>query len=362
MGKLKGLSVIIPIYNVEDYLEECLESVIQSMGTMPNVQIILVNDNSPDGSGKIAKKYAETYSNFHYFYKENGGLSDARNYGLKFVEYDYVTFIDSDDWIQQSYFRRIIDAMESHPDLIIFDWVDVFEDRAQQVVKGIDFEEFIWTVQPSAWNKVYKTDLFKNISFPIGRVYEDVGTIYKLVYLAEDYIYINEALYNYRKNRQGSILSTVSSNINDLYEALESTYRFYQKHDALTTENQQGLCYQYVKLLGWSNMYRQLRFYKYNFWGFYRRMKATRQLIYARFPDWKNNKFLNWNAEFFEKRLGDNYIKKFDDIGKSFFKTLYIIVYLILKNRKKYISPKKPQSAKSNVLRSEKEAFEWKKH
>ncbi|SDI33634.1 Glycosyltransferase involved in cell wall bisynthesis [Planococcus glaciei] len=362
MDNNKGLSVIIPIYNVENYLEECLESVIQSMGDLPNIQIILVDDDSPDGSGRIARKYTKKHANFQYLFKENGGISEARNYGLQFVKYDYVTFIDSDDWIRQAYFERVIEAIQKKPDLIIFNWMDYLEGQAPQVVKGIEFAEFLWTAQPGAWNKVYNTVLFKNVSFPKGRVYEDVGTIYKLLYSTKDYIYINEALYNYRKNRKGSILSTVSSNINDLYEALESTYRFYLEHNALTNENRQGLCYQYVKLLGWSNMYRQLRFFKYNFWGFHRKMKATRCLIYTRFPEWKDNEFLQWNAPFFERRLGPDYIKRFDGIGKSFFWTFYTIAYLVVKNWKNYVQANKLHSGKNKVLKTEKEVFEWKKH
>ncbi|MGK7376319.1 glycosyltransferase family 2 protein [Planococcus sp. 1R117A] len=337
MEKINGLSLIIPIYNVEDYIEECLLSVIESMGELPNIQVILVDDGSKDSSGRIAKRYADSHSKFLYLLKENGGLSDARNYGLDYVQYAYVAFLDSDDSIRSPFFEKIFEAIEGQPDMIIFDWLDIEEGRVSQVVKGMDFAEVLWSVQPGAWNKVYKTKLFENVKFPKGQVFEDVGTIYKLLHYIDHYIYINQPLYNYRKNRKGSILSTVSPSINDIYSVLEDTYRFYIDQGALNGENRKGLCYQYVKLLCWSNMYRQLQFFKYNFWGFYRKMKKTRQLIYNRFPDWKDNEYLKRNVIFFERRLGENYIKKLDCIGQSPVRTFNTIVFIVTKNRKKFV-------------------------
>ncbi|TWT27785.1 glycosyltransferase family A protein [Planomicrobium sp. CPCC 101110] len=335
MQKKSGLSMIIPIYNVEEYIEECLQSVIDSMEILPNVQIILVDDGSQDNSGYIAKKYAGAYSNFLYLLKENGGISEARNYGLEYVQYNYVAFLDSDDTIQKPFFNKIFKVLEDEPDMIIYDYVNVKEGSKPEAVKGMDFAEVLWTVQASAWNKVYKTSLFEHVKFPKDRIFEDVETIYKLLYYTNTYVYINEPLYTYRKNRKGSILSTLSSNINDIYSAMEEIYKFYSTKGALTGENQTGLCYQYVKLLCWSNMYRQLQFFKYNFWGFHLKMKETRLLLYDRFPEWKYNEHLNRNVLFFGERLGVDYIKKLDSIGKSISSTFYTTLYLVSKNRKR---------------------------
>ncbi|HSI67981.1 MAG TPA: glycosyltransferase family A protein, partial [Planococcus sp. (in: firmicutes)] len=120
MNNINGVSLIIPIYNVEDYIEECLQSVIQSMESIPNIQVILVDDGSLDGSGEIAKNYADLHSNFLYLKKENGGLSDARNYGLEYVQYNYVGFLDSDDSIQKPFFKKIFEALEHQPELVTF--------------------------------------------------------------------------------------------------------------------------------------------------------------------------------------------------------------------------------------------------
>lgn len=335
MPKTKGLSLIIPIYKVEDYIDKCLQSVIDSMGSLPNIQVILVNDGTPDNSGEIAQRYADQYSNFLYVKKENGGLSDARNYGLTFVEYSYVAFLDSDDWIHPSFFNKIVEALEKNPDMVIYDYLNVKQQRESEKVNGMDLPEILWTVQASAWNKVYKTSMFEHVQFPKGKVFEDVGTVYKLLYFVEEYVYINECLYNYRQDREGSILSTISQNINDIYFALEDTHRFYSAQHALSGENEMGLAYQYVKLLCWSNMYRQLQYYTYNFGGFHRKMKETRQLVYARFPEWRENDYLKRNAVFFKARLGDGYIQQLDRLGKSPLGTLQTTVFLVTKNRKR---------------------------
>ncbi|KOF08666.1 family 2 glycosyl transferase, partial [Planococcus glaciei] len=92
------LTLIIPIYNVEEYIEECLNSVVRSMKNISGIEIILVDDGSKDRSSEIAQRYAQRYSNFSYYVKKNGGLSDARNFGLEKVNSDYVAFLDSDDY------------------------------------------------------------------------------------------------------------------------------------------------------------------------------------------------------------------------------------------------------------------------
>ncbi|MFD2442783.1 glycosyltransferase family 2 protein [Bacillus sp. CGMCC 1.16607] len=332
---MNGLSLIIPIYNVEKYIGDCLQSVVTSMSGFSNIEIILVNDGSTDRSSEIAQKFANQYPHCHYVSKENGGLSDARNYGLNYVQYDYVTFLDSDDYIAENYFSEVFEALQNKPDMIIFDWMDVGEDDYTNIVKGMDFPDHLWTVQPSAWNKVYKTCLFNEVKFPKGKIYEDVGTIYKLLRFVNDYIYINKPLYMYRKNRAGSLLTTISPKINDIYEMLDDTYTYYQQNNALTKRNEEGLCYQYVKILMWSNMYRQLKFFKFNFIAFYQKMRETRSLVYKYFSDWKLNPFLLNNQSYFTNRFGENYIRRIDHLGVGFLPTMYTVIILIARNIRK---------------------------
>jgi len=332
---MNGLSLIIPIYNIENYIEECLQSVVTSIKESFNIQIILVDDGSQDKSLEIALKFVEKYSFFIYIRKENGGLSDARNYGLKYAEYDYVAFLDGDDCITEIYFVEVFEVMHSEPDIIIFDWMDFGEGDYKQTVCGIELPEALWTIQPSAWNKVYKRSLFNEVSFPIGKIYEDVGTTYRLLHYVKNFVYINKPLYMYRKNRTGSILSTISPKINDIYDVLEETYLFYKEKKELSPYNLDGLCYQYVKILMWSNMYRQLKYYKLNIVGFHKKMKQTRSLIYTLFPDWKRNEYLLKKEDFFKGRFGNHFVERIDGLGKNIIKSILVTSVLILINRRR---------------------------
>ncbi len=329
-----NLSVILPIFNVESYLSDCLDSLLKSMSLVSfekNIEVVLVNDGSTDQSANIAKDYSSRY-NFIYLDKENGGLSDARNHGLQYATGDYVTFIDSDDKITDNYFSSIFKAMDNYPDLIIFDWYDFFDEEPQKKVSGMDDKNHLWSVQPSAWNKVYKRQFFLDIKFPKGKVYEDVGTIYKILSKVKVFKYIEQPLYMYRKGRQNSLLTTINPKINHIYDVLEDTYQFYRLIINTDQQVKDGLCYQYVKLLMWSNMYRQLKYYKYNIWGYYKKMKETRNLINKRFPDWKNNELIERNSLYFINRFGENYINTINRIGKNFSSTLYTLFILITKN------------------------------
>lgn len=306
------------------------------MDNHPKIQVLLINDGSKDQSGEIAKNFANTHEQFTYIEKENGGLSDARNYGLQFVKYEYVAFLDSDDLIDESYFTVLLKQIEQNPDLIIFD-IKVFKKKKEHTLNGLEIPDNLWTVQPNAVNKVYKRTLFDNVLFPKGIIYEDVGTTYKLLYYIKHFIYINEPLYLYRENREGSIMSSISSKINDIYTVLEDTYKFYKQKNALTAYNLEGLGYQYIKLLMWSNMYRQLKFYKLNYLSFYKKMSETKHLIDLRFETWRTNNIVYENEAYFINRFGNNYIKKIDNLGKDFFGTLYVLLKLIVRNSLKLI-------------------------
>ena len=305
------------------------------MGNFPNVQVLLINDGSQDQSGEIALNFSEIYEQFNYYEKENGGLSDARNYGLQFVEYDYVAFLDSDDLLDESYFSVLLKQIGQNSDLIVFD-LEAFNDTSRYVLNGIEVPNNLWTVQPNAVNKVYKRALFDQILFPKGLIYEDVGTTYKLLFYVNHYIYINQPLYRYRESRQGSIMSTISPKINDIYLVLDNTYKFYTEKNALTANNMEGLGYQYIKLLMWSNMYRQLKYFKLNYFSFFKKMSATKRLIDSRF-EWRKNTLIIKNEAFFINRFGNKYMKKIDNLRKGFFSTLYVLSLLIVRNSLKLL-------------------------
>ena len=160
-------SIIIPIYNVSKYLPDCLDSIVNQT-YKGNLEVFLVNDGSTDDSGEIAQQYEKKYPHiFKYLVKENGGLSDARNFAIPYVHNDYVFFIDSDDYIQPNTLETIANVINNYsPDLIIFDYIKQWEDKGilDKILEGnsrlITNKEYL-LANPAAWNKIIKTTILK---------------------------------------------------------------------------------------------------------------------------------------------------------------------------------------------------------
>lgn len=208
------ISIIVPIYNVENYLQQCLDSIRNQ--TYQNFECLLINDGSPDNSADICREYVEKDSRFQYFVKENGGLSDARNYGIRQSKGSYLTFVDSDDWIDSSYLETLYELIIKHnADVSVACYGAYDEERAtylfyaygeeyekvyseREVVEQLPkFEGGDLTFQTS-WGILSKRELFDQITFPVGRINEDIGTNYKLFMQAKKIAYIHKNLYIYR--------------------------------------------------------------------------------------------------------------------------------------------------------------------
>lgn len=209
------ISIIIPIYNVELYLEKCINSVLKQ--TYKNIEIILVNDGSTDNCRKICEDFLKLDSRVKVFHKENGGLSDARNYGISNATGEYITFIDSDDYVKEDFIEKLYSAITRNKcDIAICGHEDLYPDRIKTYEfseknvceKVMDKEETLKHMlykdgyDVSAWAKLYKKSLFDKVSFPKGRLFEDAATTYKLIILSEKIVYINYIGYEYviRKN------------------------------------------------------------------------------------------------------------------------------------------------------------------
>ena len=215
------ISVVVPIYNVEKYLERCINSIIKQ--TYKNLEIILVDDGSTDNSGKIADKYKKIDDRIKVIHKNNGGLSDARNKGIRMASGKYISFIDSDDYIAEdmiSYLYKLIKDNNSEISICNFqqfssieeikdskdfniDKSDIYNytgvEMLQILLKGnISYGDY-------AWNKLYMLNLFNNIQYPIGKKMEDIGTTYKLYYNSKKVTIGTEKKYFYYK-RSDSIL------------------------------------------------------------------------------------------------------------------------------------------------------------
>ena len=160
------ISVVVPIYNVEQYIEECLNSLLAQ--TLKNIEVLLVNDGTDDNSGKIAEEYAKRYPEiFRYFVKENGGLSDARNYAFPYIKGKYVAYVDSDDYIAPNMLEKLWDSAQSNDaEIVECELYKVYSDKSERInlphsYSGI--KDYMLNSRVCAWNKLYKVEWLKKI-------------------------------------------------------------------------------------------------------------------------------------------------------------------------------------------------------
>lgn len=219
MNKIK-LSIIVPIYNVENYLKKCLDSLINQNST--NYEIILVNDGSTDKSLEICEQYEKENFNIKVYTKKNGGLSSARNYGLDKAKGEYISFIDSDDWISNDYVKEIYNVIDNDKsaDVIAYNmiyindgWQDGITRKIYDNFESMDRKSIIKECyNPSfAWARVYKNNIIKKYKFPSQDIwYEDMYVMPAILSNCKKIAYINKELYYYRQ-RKSSITSSVKN-------------------------------------------------------------------------------------------------------------------------------------------------------
>jgi glycosyltransferase involved in cell wall biosynthesis len=239
MGPL--VSIVIPIYNVEKYLEECLNSVINQ--TYKSIEVILVDDGSTDRSGVIADRLARDDARLTVIHKSNGGLSDARNVGMRLAKGKYITFVDSDDYVDERFIEKILTMAErSSADIVQCNnsrSSDQLGKGSNKFVAMSGRDAFVKLmkfriVSPTAWGKLYRLSLFRdnNLEFPVGRLHEDTAILYKLVYFASSIICLDMVLYYYRINSNSIMSSAYTKNHH------ESVVKYHEELDNFIYNNQ----------------------------------------------------------------------------------------------------------------------------
>ena len=214
-NEARGLiSIVIPVYGVEKKLERCLQSVAGQ--TYGQFEALLIDDGSPDGSGEICEAWSRKDPRFRTYHKENGGLSDARNYGIERSRGEYLSFIDSDDTVEPGYLRYLLDLMGKAADCRISQANHrvIRGDRAEPAYGGTEAvltpreaaEAVLWhdRVDVSAWGKLYRRSVFEEIRYPKGRLFEDTWVFAEVLAQTGSYVYGPEVQYNYEKS-EGSI-------------------------------------------------------------------------------------------------------------------------------------------------------------
>lgn len=204
------ISIIVPVYNVEKYLPQCINSIINQ--TFKNLEIILVDDGSLDNSGKICDEFSKIDSRIIVIHKENNGLSSARNAGLEIAKGDFIGFVDSDDWLDENMYETLLKLIKDNDsDISCCKFIKAAHSDEKipvidnEIIKSFtnieglnNFYTDLYTQTVVAWNKLYKRNLFNNVVYPTGKIHEDEGTTYKLFYKANKITYTNKPLYYYR--------------------------------------------------------------------------------------------------------------------------------------------------------------------
>jgi glycosyltransferase involved in cell wall biosynthesis len=283
------VSVIVPVYNVEEYLAKCLDSLVNQ--TLKDIEIIVVNDGSPDNSESIAKKYVQKYKNISYYKKPNGGLSDARNYGIAKSKGDYLAFIDSDDYIDKTMLEKLYkEAISKKLDIVVCDSINVYPDKEVLVKSNLHYTEdavlSYLLAHPMACTRLYSKKLFKDCKFKKGIYYEDLEFTPKLVNLTKKIGFVEEGLYYYVQ-RPGSIMKQkeFSEKLLDIFTVLDSNKK------ALGNNYPDEIEYMYITHLLRTAT---LRFLEYTSSKKY--IDKIHDVIKENYPNWKNNKYYKMSS------------------------------------------------------------------
>ena len=232
------ISVIIPVYNVAQYLSQCVESVLSQ--SYKELEIILVDDGSTDDCPDLCDEYERKDVRVRVIHKENGGLSDARNVGMKIATGEWIYFVDSDDWVTHDAIEKLHQfAVENHCDMVQGGLYYAYQDhllyrkankkeQKQTILGNYDaMRELILNdrVKNFAWGKLYRADLIKDLLFPVGKYFEDSFWQHLVIDRVDSYGIVDEPLYFYRQ-RQDSISGTSSNRLNDLLEGNRDRMNF----------------------------------------------------------------------------------------------------------------------------------------
>ena len=236
------ISVVIPIYNVEAYLQKCIESIVNQ--TYPNLEIILVDDGSPDNCGQICDLWGEKDYRIIVIHKKNGGLSDARNAGVATSSGKYLTFIDSDDYVSSDYIEYLWTLLKiEQADISCGNFLSVYGQKEDFQVQPKEKYYCLSNVQTCqellkfrsiqltvAWGKLYKKQFLEQNPFPVGRCHEDEAVMYKIFYASQKVVVGNRKIYGYYQSNTNSITkSRTSKKVNDAIQALEERLDFFKQ-------------------------------------------------------------------------------------------------------------------------------------
>ena len=314
------VSVIVPMYNVENYIAQCLDSLVNQ--TLKDMEVIVVNDGSTDKGVEIVDGYVKKYPGFiKLVHKENGGLSDARNYGIPYASGKYIGFLDSDDYVENTMYEYMSEKLDEGHDIVVCDIEYFYEGSDKKwILKGLsdwpikDISKRALLSPMFAWNKLYRAKYFKEESYryPLNTWYEDLPVTTLMFAKTNKIGYINEALVHYRQ-REGSIMSnTKSKRLYEIFNVMDMVRKNFRKEN-LYDKYKDELEYLHIEHL---RLYGMFRFIRSNI------LKdlyiESDKIMNTYFPNWKDNKYIK--NLYYKNRVFLNYF----NLTTSFIFKLFI--------------------------------------
>jgi len=291
------VSVVVPVYNVEKYLDKCLNSLVYQ--TLDDIEIVVVNDGTKDNSQKIIDKYVQSFPQKVFSYiKPNGGLSDARNFGISKCHGKYIGFIDGDDYANLNMFKDLYQkAIKSNFDVVICD-INYISDNESKCVSSLvetdlinknEIKKQMINIYPAAWNKIYKKELFDSgVLFKKNVWYEDVEFLYRLFPYINTIGTVKKPLINYVQ-REGAITKTFDKRLYNYIDNWNGIVEFYKKK-GFYDEYKDEIEYCYCRYLLATFLKQAANFNKSDY-----KVAVNEALnnIKLNFPNYKKNKYLN---------------------------------------------------------------------
>lgn len=234
------ITVVVPVYKVEKYLNRCVDSILNQ--TYTDFELLLIDDGSPDNCGKLCDEYAKKDHRVFVIHQKNGGLSSARNTGIDWFyeknKSEYITFVDSDDWLHPEYLSVLMAGItENHVKISVCNYNRVTYEIPHKSYDNIKFEltspeNFLvnhsWQYN-YAWGKLYHKSVFEDIRYPIGKIFEDTFTTYKVLHKCEKIAYTELQLYYYFQNDQGISHSPWKPSELVIFDAMQEQLNFYKE-------------------------------------------------------------------------------------------------------------------------------------
>lgn len=223
------VSVIVTCYNIEKYIAKCLDSLKKQ--TLKDFEVLIINDGSTDESEKVIKNTIKNDKRFYYYKKKNGGVSSARNYGLKMAKGEYICFVDGDDYVERNYLEVLYNSLTNgNNDFSICNIKRVYKDHSS--LNKIDEQIVRECRYPALWNKMCKRDIFMkyNIKFLENVWYEDLAVGTELYLVSNKFAVTDSYIYNYIQH-DSSLIRTYDDRIFDIYKITEEIERFYKDNN-----------------------------------------------------------------------------------------------------------------------------------